>query len=334
MDALTTLAVIFLPIVLPRLRDVVVTVQGARVRGDWGRPVDGLPAWRIRLCGLGLVYHVVRGFKIVWARGGHISDDFFTLTGSRITVPVDVLRNRLAALNIVHSHVLTDSALWTAFESIDGRLIHLNVGEALRLCEWCTLEEPNSWLVAVGGMVVVWWLWWVFVVSLMVPGSSSKTPWVGMLVGGMLAELYARGGAFNLHNATSNRVSELVPVDGYAAVLRHVAVGLVFALLGLHVLYTVKFKEPEMTHAQIRAELVKTIERLRCANTAARTIASSAELDAVARKFWQKQREHEAELDRNPRVLQARAEVVRRLESELEEEANRFKEFFRKEWTA
>jgi hypothetical protein len=73
-------------------------------------------------------------------------ENIFTLTQSRLQIPIDVLFTRLSTLR---SHGLTpaDEILRTKIESRESRLLYFQYGpDILTSCQFCNPEEPNSYL--------------------------------------------------------------------------------------------------------------------------------------------------------------------------------------------
>ncbi|KAK1830781.1 hypothetical protein QBC39DRAFT_308412 [Podospora conica] len=70
--------------------------------------------------------------------------NIFTLTQSRLQIPVDVLFNRLAALRPLTP---PDLALRSRFVNLESRLLYLQFGpDVLASCPFCTSDDPSSYL--------------------------------------------------------------------------------------------------------------------------------------------------------------------------------------------
>jgi len=71
-------------------------------------------------------------------------ENIFSLTKSRLQTPTDVLFNRLSK---VRELTPADEALRSRLQSKDGRLLYAAYGPTpLAECNWCALEEPNTFL--------------------------------------------------------------------------------------------------------------------------------------------------------------------------------------------
>ncbi|KAK4455034.1 hypothetical protein QBC34DRAFT_391379 [Podospora aff. communis PSN243] len=74
-------------------------------------------------------------------------ENVFTLTQSRLQIPVDVLFTRLAALRPNGALTTTDAALRARFVNLESRLLYLQFGpEVLAGCPFCSADEPTSYL--------------------------------------------------------------------------------------------------------------------------------------------------------------------------------------------
>jgi hypothetical protein len=73
-------------------------------------------------------------------------ENIFTLTQSRLQIPIDVLFTRLSAIR-PNGLTASDSILRTKIESRDSRLLYFQFGpETLTSCEFCNPEDPKSYL--------------------------------------------------------------------------------------------------------------------------------------------------------------------------------------------
>jgi len=74
-------------------------------------------------------------------------ENVFTVTQSRLQIPVDVLFTRLAALRPDGALTATDTALRARFVNLESRLLYLQFGpDVLASCPFCSSDEPTSYL--------------------------------------------------------------------------------------------------------------------------------------------------------------------------------------------
>ena len=72
-------------------------------------------------------------------------ENIFSLTQSRLQIPIDVLFARLSSLR-PHGLTPVDEVLRTKIESRDSRLLYFQYGpDVLASCQFCNPEDPNSY---------------------------------------------------------------------------------------------------------------------------------------------------------------------------------------------
>ena len=72
-------------------------------------------------------------------------ENIFTITQSRLQIPIDVLFARLSTLR-PHGLTLTDEVLRTKIESRNSRLLYFQYGpDVLTFCQFCNPEDSNSY---------------------------------------------------------------------------------------------------------------------------------------------------------------------------------------------
>ncbi|KAK0740560.1 hypothetical protein B0T18DRAFT_418216 [Schizothecium vesticola] len=102
-------------------------------------------------------------------------ENIFSLTQSRLQIPVDVLFNRLAALRPLTP---PDLALRARFVNLESRLLYLQFGpDVLASCPFCTSDDPSSFLYYALPDLVAPHLLNLFVLTLATAAPSGGAGW-------------------------------------------------------------------------------------------------------------------------------------------------------------
>ncbi|KAL4879784.1 hypothetical protein BJY04DRAFT_192951 [Aspergillus karnatakaensis] len=135
-----SLALIFAPIVLPRVLNFIRYVRVALTSRPSPRPlpVKASRALNVLFVSI-LVFLLLSHPSNPWSSGASI----FSLTRSRINTPLETVFSRLARLRDLTE---ADTLLRAKLVSKDARRIYLRFGErALTGCQFCKLDNPNTY---------------------------------------------------------------------------------------------------------------------------------------------------------------------------------------------
>lgn len=170
-------------------------------------------------------------------------ENIFTLTQSRLQIPIDVLFARLSALR---SHGLTpiDELLRSRIESRDSRLLYFHYGpEVLSSCHFCTPDDPNSYLYYTLPSILAPHLLNLCILALATsalftgPHASPWRPAATMAAAGLaLADLYLVASYPHHENAIATRLVDIDMFFWKARIYRAAALAVLDAALA-YILY-------------------------------------------------------------------------------------------------
>lgn len=160
-------------------------------------------------------------------------ENIFTLTQSRLQIPVDVLFNRLAALRPLTA---PDLALRSRFVNLESRLLYLQFGPGvLSSCPFCTSDDPSSFLYYALPDLVAPHLLNLFVLTLATASPSGRGWRVPAAVAAAIiaaADVYLVGSYNYQANARALRLPDLDAFFWTARAGRFVALAALDGLVG------------------------------------------------------------------------------------------------------
>ncbi|KAK0634974.1 CHD5-like protein-domain-containing protein [Bombardia bombarda] len=141
-NCLKSLLIFFGPILIPKAISYYRAVRAApRIHGLKVRP---LPAPVLRAI---LLLSTVAAVLLIRTLPVFSPDNIFTITESRLQIPVDVLFARLSAMRRNMLLTPTDVALRARFVNLESRLLYLQFGPTpLADCPFCTSDDPQTYL--------------------------------------------------------------------------------------------------------------------------------------------------------------------------------------------
>ncbi|KAI9901341.1 hypothetical protein N3K66_003158 [Trichothecium roseum] len=140
-DSVRSLVIFFGPILLPKAISYYRSIrQSSRTAGLRIRPIPPSAVAAILLLSTLAASHVLR--TLPWLT----PENVFSLTQSRLQVPVDVLFNRAAAFRPSGALTPADHALRARFVNLESRLLYLQFGgDVVASCPFCVADEPKSY---------------------------------------------------------------------------------------------------------------------------------------------------------------------------------------------
>ena len=140
--SIRSLLIFFGPILLPKALSYYRSARNApRAQGQKVRPVPTNVSRALVLLFVVASVLLLRTLPIL------APENVFTVTQSRLQIPVDVLFTRLAALRPSGALTATDAALRARFVNLESRLLYLQFGpDVLASCPFCSSDEPTSYL--------------------------------------------------------------------------------------------------------------------------------------------------------------------------------------------
>ncbi|TGZ85558.1 hypothetical protein EX30DRAFT_392898 [Ascodesmis nigricans] len=230
-------------------------------------------------------------------------ENIFTVTNSRLQTPNDVLFNRLARVRPLNP---SDERLRARLQSKDGRLYYANFGPTpLTECNWCSLEEPNTWLWYALPAIAMPHILHVAVLGLVTSGAFSKFGklWRSQATIAatalFLGELYVIGysGTDYTKNSVARSEKEIVWTHWNMRLYRGVGIVVLDALLGYFMFlsgtrrWKIGWEEEAIdeTINEIGATLQRAAGNLQAGNFIKQAVVRDADLRGKAVEFWMKE---------------------------------------------
>lgn len=165
-----SLGIFFAPILIPKALSYYRSIRTAS--SQRGIPISPLP--RNVRSALALLA-IIAAIFLVKSLPLFGSEDVFTLTQSRLQIPVDVLFNRVAAARADNALTARDQALRAKFVNLESRLLYFQFGPTVMSeCSFCTSDEPKTYLYYALTTAL-----WPHVINLIVLSVATSFSWTG-----------------------------------------------------------------------------------------------------------------------------------------------------------
>lgn len=165
-----SLGIFFAPILIPKALSYYRSIRTAS--SQRGIPISPVP--RNVQSALGLLA-MISAIFLVKSLPLFRPDDVFTLTQSRLQIPVDVLFNRVAAARSNNTLTTQDQVLRAKFVNLESRLLYFQFGPTVMSeCSFCSSDEPKSYL-----YYALTTLLWPHVVNLIALSMATSFNWTG-----------------------------------------------------------------------------------------------------------------------------------------------------------
>lgn len=247
-------------------------------------------------------------------------ENIFTRTSSRLQTPNDVLFNRLGRIRPLTP---TDERLRTRLQSKDGRLFYANFGPTpLAECNWCSLDEPNTWLWYALPEMALPHLLHIAVLGLVTSGAFSRYGrlWRSQATIAAAAlffgELYMVGlsGSDYVHNSMARSEKDVRWTHWRIRIIRGVGIAVMDGVLGYAMFlsgtrrWKIGWEEEAVdeTIAEIGRSLERTAGRLQAGNFIKQTTMRDAELRGRTVEFWMKEEQMGREVAEDEEVKEVR----------------------------
>jgi hypothetical protein len=227
-------------------------------------------------------------------------ENVFSLTQSRLQVPVDVLFNRVSALRTNGTLTALDSTLRAKFVNLESRLLYLQFGpDVLGECPFCSADDPKTYFYyALPSML------WPHVLNLIIISVVTSSAWTGrhgaawrpmvvlaaLAVGGL--DTYILSSYNYQANARSTRLADLDFFHWTLRICRHLALAFLDAGLGWILWLSstnrafTQLPSPAEQIEVANRHLRQTMGKMRALGIIKNTTLRDEELRETARAYW------------------------------------------------
>lgn len=255
-------------------------------------------------------------------------ENIFSVTGSRLQIPTDVLFTRLSGLR-PHGLTPNDEILRSKIGSLEGRLLYFRFGpDVLAECQFCNPEDPNSYFYYAIPGILIPHIFNLCVIALVTSGLfTGKEGAVWRTTGTIAAiaiaimEIYLVSSYNYQGNARATRLEDIDFFFWKMRIYRGVALAALDGLLGW-VLYLSStnraFLNPPSTGERIEVSTrILDIARSKMSATGVlrNTIVRNDALRGRSQEYWI----HEGQVTRS--IMEER-EVVQSVQNALENRIN------------
>jgi hypothetical protein len=226
-------------------------------------------------------------------------ENIFSLTQSRLQIPIDVLFTRLSGLR-PHGLTAADELLRAKVESRDSRLLYFQFGpDVLTYCQFCNADDPKSYLYYTLPALLAPHLFNLCILALITSGlftgkegSVWRTTATVSAAAVALADIYVVSSYEPSANAVATRLQDIDMFFWRMRVYRLTAIAVVDGLIG-YVLFLSStnraFLTPPSTAERVETStriLSEVRSKLSAAGVLRNTITRDEELRSQAQRYW------------------------------------------------
>ncbi|TVY94278.1 hypothetical protein LAWI1_G000459 [Lachnellula willkommii] len=289
-----SLLLFFGPILLPKAIAYYRSAKASpAIQGVSIRPIPPLVSRAL------IILFVVASAFFIRTLPFYAPENIFSLTSSRLQIPVDVLFTRLSALR-QGGLTTSDNTLRAKLSSLDSRLLFFQHGpDVLTNCQFCSAEDPKSYLYYSIPSILAPHLFNLCVLALATSGllagkEGAVWRYTATIAAGaaVVVDLYLVSSYDQAANAKATRAEDIDPFFWRMRVYRLLGLAAIDGLLGW-VLYLSStnraFIKPPTTQERVEAS-TKVLEsvrsRLGTLAVLKNTIYRSSELRANNAEYW------------------------------------------------